>query len=180
LNLKEKRVDSKTLYRGKIVNLRVDTVTLPDGKKARREIVEHPGAVAVVPVLDDGSIVLVRQYRAPVGRVMLEIPAGTLKPGENPDSCAYRELEEETGFRAGKLERLITFYTSPGICNEIMYVYMASGLEKTAKAPDSDEFLEVTSVPLPRLMDMIARGEVVDGKTLVGVLSLFQFKGGGW
>jgi len=172
--MEEKRIDTRTIFKGRIINLRVDTVLLPNGKNAQREIVEHPGAVVIIPVLSDRNIVLVKQYRAAVGKVLLELPAGTLEKGENPYECALRELEEETGLSAGKMKPLITFYPSPGICSEIMHVFVASELKKTQSSPDPDEFLKVVKLEISKILDMINSGEIEDGKTLVGILCYLQ------
>jgi len=169
VNLREEVVDSKRLYEGRTINLRVDTVMLPNGSKAQREIVEHPGAVSIVPVLDDGRVVLVNQFRAPINRITLEIPAGKLEPGEAPEKCATRELAEETGFSAGKLEHKGTFFTTPGFSDEIMYLFIASDLKPAHSSPDCDEFLAVKRVRLEDLLEMAEQGEIIDAKTLVGI-----------
>lgn len=169
MNLKEKTVNSKRLYEGRTINLRLDTVILPDGNQAKREIVEHPGAVSIVPVLNDGTVILVNQFRAPIGRIMLEIPAGKLEQGETPAVCAARELSEETGFTAEKLEHKGTFFTTPGFSDEIMYLYIASGLKPADSHPDFDEFLDVEKISLDDLLKMAEKGEIIDAKTLVGI-----------
>jgi ADP-ribose pyrophosphatase len=169
VNLKEKAVASKRLYEGRTINLRVDTVILPDGNSAQREIVEHPGAVSIVPVLDDGTVILVNQFRAPINRITLEIPAGKLEPGEPPENCAVRELAEETGFSAEKLEYRGTFFTTPGFSDEIMYLFIASGLKPTDRRPDFDEFLSLKRMKLQELLEMAEKGEIIDAKTLVGI-----------
>ncbi|NLO89673.1 MAG: NUDIX hydrolase [Clostridia bacterium] len=176
--MEEKRIDTRTIYNGRIVNLRVDTVMLPNGRNTQREIVEHPGAVAIVPVLSNGNIVLVKQYRAAVGKVLLELPAGTLEKGEDPHECALRELEEETGLSAGKMKQLVTFYPSPGFCSETIHVFVASELTKTQSSPDPDEFLRVVKLEISEILDRINTGEIEDGKTLVGILCYLQ-RGGG-
>jgi len=177
--MEEKRIDSRTIYKGRIVNLRVDTVLLPNGKNAQREIVEHPGAVVIIPVLDDEKIVMVKQYRAAVGKVLLELPAGTIEKREDPYECAVRELEEETGFTAEKLKPLLTFYPSPGICSEIMYLFMADKLKKSKSSPDPDEFLRSVELEISEIINMINAGRIEDGKTLVGILLyLYKQRGG--
>lgn len=169
-DLIEKPVSSERIYDGAMINVRRDTVTLPNGRKASREVVEHPGAVAIVPVTADGRVVMVRQFRHPVGQVLLEIPAGKLDPGEQPDDCARRELEEETGFAAKNLKRLAAIYTGPGFSNEIIHLYLASGLTAAARHPDEDEFLAVESYDRDQLKKMLAAGALRDAKTLVGLL----------
>jgi len=171
-NLKETFLSTEQIYAGKIVNLRRDTVRLPNGKEASREVVEHPGAVAVVPVLPDGRVLMVRQFRHPVGRVLLEIPAGKLDAGEDPDVCARRELEEETGHRAGSLERRASIFTGPGFTNEMIHMYIADDLVKTAVNPDEDEFLEVRAYELSELRRMIRDGRICDAKTIAGIYLL--------
>lgn len=168
--LKEQLIDSKPVYAGKIVKVRQDRVRLPDGREATRDVVEHPGAVAVVPVLPDGRIVLVRQYRHPVGKILLEIPAGKLDPGEAPEACARRELEEETGFQAGKLTKLAAFYSGPGFTDELLYLYRAEELAAAEQKLDTDEFIEVEYFAPERLKAMIRSQEIDDAKTLVGLL----------
>ncbi len=167
-NLKETFVSAERLYEGKVINLRRDMVLLPNGNQASREIVEHPGAVAIVPVLPDGKVLMVRQFRHPVGQVLLEIPAGKLAPGENPDECALRELEEETGYLAGKLERVASIFTAPGFTDEVIHIYMACDLQKTAVNPDEDEFLSVVAHEPLAIGRMIRSGEICDAKTIAG------------
>lgn len=169
MNLKESTVGSRRIYDGRTINLRVDTVTLPDGKAATREIVEHPGAVSIVPVLEDGTVILVNQFRAPINRITLEIPAGKLEPGEPPEACAARELAEEIGFTAGSLVHKATFYTTPGFSDEIMYLYIATQLQPTEAHPDEDEFLALKRIKLEVLLEIADRGEIDDAKTLVGI-----------
>jgi ADP-ribose pyrophosphatase len=165
-NLKETFVSTTRLYEGKIINLRRDTVRLPNGKDATREVVEHPGAVAVVPVLPDGRVLMVRQFRHPVGEVLLEIPAGKLDAGENPDDCALREMEEETGYRAGSMERRASILTGPGFTNEVIHIYVAKGLIKTVLNLDEDEFLEVQAYEQNDIRRMIREGLICDAKTI--------------
>lgn len=171
-NLREIFLSSERIYDGKMVNLRRDTVRLPNGREASREVVEHPGAVAVVPVLPDGRILLVRQFRHPVGKVLLEIPAGKLDPGEDPDHCASRELEEETGFRAGTLLRKASIFTGPGFTDEVIHLYLARDLERTKMNPDDDEFLEPGAYTPEELRRMIREGTVCDAKTISGYFLL--------
>ncbi|KYZ77503.1 ADP-ribose pyrophosphatase [Anaerosporomusa subterranea] len=166
----EKPISSERIYEGAIVNIRRDTVTLPNGKSATREVVEHPGAVAVVPVTDDGKVILVRQFRHPIGQLLLEIPAGKLDKGEHPDDCARRELEEETGFVASQLRRIASIFTTPGFTNEIIHIYLATGLTATAQHPDEDEFLAVEYYDRDQIKELLAAGELQDSKTALGLL----------
>lgn len=175
-NLTETFIDTERLYDGKIINLRRDRVRLPNGKEAAREVVEHPGAVAIVPVLPDGRIVLVRQFRHPVGQILLEIPAGKLDAGEQPDACARRELEEEIGHRAGKLTKKAAIFTGPGFTNEIIHIYVAEELQKTALHPDEDEFLEVSAFTPDQIRQLIRTGQICDAKTLAGLYLLQEPK----
>ena len=163
---------TERIYEGKIINLRRDMVRLPNGKEASREVVEHPGAVAVVPVLPDGRILLVRQFRHPVGQILLEIPAGKLDAGEDPDVCAVRELEEETGYRAGKIERRSSVFTGPGFTDEVIHIYVACDLRKTALNPDEDEFLEVQAYEQSEVRRLIREGSICDAKTIAGLYLL--------
>ena len=170
MELREKLIESTLLYEGKLLKLRCDTVTLPNGTVSVREIIEHPGAVAVVAVTATGQIVLVRQYRHAVGDILLEIPAGKLNPGENPLDCAYRELEEETGFAAGSLRHLASVYTTPGFTNEKIHLFFASELRQTKQNPDEDEFINVELYESVQLQSMIEAGALCDSKTLLGLL----------
>ncbi|MGB9859138.1 MAG: NUDIX domain-containing protein [Moorellaceae bacterium] len=171
-NLREVCVKSERIYTGKILNLRRDIVLLPDGREASREVVEHTGAVAIVALEPDGRIYLVRQYRYPIGRVTLEIPAGKLDAGEDPATCARRELMEEIGLAAGELRLLLTFYSTPGFSDEIMYLFLATGLRPQKSQPDEDEFLEVVCLPLEEAVEKIRTGEIVDAKSIAGLLTV--------
>ena len=168
-NLVERQLRSTTVYSGSVLRLRVDDVELPSGRRSRREVVEHPGGVAVVAVDRDSSVILVRQFRYPVRSALWEIPAGKLEPGEDPLRCAARELEEETGYRAGVLEEVVPFYTSPGFCDEVLHLFFARSLEPGDERPDEDEVIQTRRVSRAELDDMIARGEIRDGKTLLGL-----------
>jgi len=170
----EKTLESKRIYKGKIVQLRVDTVSLPDGKTKKREIVVHPGAAAIVALMnrdEEKEVLLVEQYRKAVENKTLEIPAGTLEEGESPEECARRELMEETGFIASKLNKLVEFYPSPGFSSEIIHIFKASGLKKVA---DVHAELPIRFVPLKELLTLIRKGEVRDGKTVIGVLMVLK------
>ena len=169
-SLNEIFVSTERIYAGKVVNLRRDIVSLPNGREASREVVEHPGAVAIVPVLPDGRILLVRQFRHPVGKVLIEIPAGKLDKGEAPDRCALRELEEETGYRAGSLECKASIFTGPGFTDEVIHLYEASQLQPSQLQPDDDEFLQVQVFTPEEIRQMIHSGEIEDAKTIVSLL----------
>ena len=171
--LRERRIGGERIYDGKILTLDRDRVRLPDGSESVREVVRHPGAVVMLPVHQDGSVALVRQHRYPTGEVLLELPAGKLDvPGEPPEECARRELAEETGLAAGRLEPLGSFFTSPGFCDEILYAYLATDLcaagEETT--PDSDEHLAPETVRGADLRRLVADGTIRDAKTLATLL----------
>ena len=166
----EKTIESEQIYNGKVVQLRVDTVSLPDGRTKKREIVVHPGAAAIVALMNDGEdkeVLLVEQYRKAVESKTLEIPAGTLEEGESPEECARRELIEETGFQASKMDTLTEFYPSPGFSSEIIHIFKASGLREVY---DVEAELPIRFVRLSELLMKIRNGEIKDGKTVIGVL----------
>lgn len=170
MELAEKTLESKRIYEGRIVNLRVDTVELPNGRVSTREVVEHKGAVAIVPMLDHDTIVLVRQYRQPAGRVLLEIPAGTMDKGEDPGDCARRELEEEIGYAPGLLTEMFHSYLAPGYSTEMLHTFLAEDLRKSKANRDTDEFLEIVTLSLEDAVRMIDTGEIVDAKSICGIL----------
>lgn len=166
----ERQLESQRAYEGRIVSVRVDRVQLESGRETTREVVEHPGAVAVLPVMDDGRILLVRQFRYAVGRELLEVPAGTREPGEPAEACALREIEEEVGVRAGNLEHLASFYISPGWCNEQMVIFRATGLQDSRVNPEDDEVIEVVTVSPDEVSGLIESGQVADAKTITALL----------
>jgi len=168
----EKTLRSEYKYRGKVVTLRVDQVLLPNGREGSREVIEHSGAVAVVPLTGDGRILLVRQYRKAVERELIEIPAGRLDPGEDPRDCASRELREETGFDAGRLEHIITFCTTPGFSDEMIHLFIARDLYPSALDCDEDEFISLLQVTPREAAAMITDGRIIDGKTICGIYAL--------
>ena len=162
---------NEMIYDGKILHVERWRVTCPNGRTAAREIVVHKGAAAVVPVYPDGTTLLVRQHRVAVDRVTLEIPAGKLdSAGEDPHDCAVRELEEETGLRAGRMTLLTSLLTTPGFCTEKIAIYLAQDLSQGQTHPDEDEFLSLVRMPLEEAVAMIMRGEIRDGKTICGLL----------
>ena len=175
-NLDEKFVSRRQGFDGRLLKVMVDTVTLPNGTQTTREIIAHPGAVCVVPVLDDGSIIFVKQYRYPVGTVMYEIPAGKLDPGEEPDVCAERELSEETGYSAKEWQRLTSIVTTPGFTDEVIHLYAARGLEKHNQHTDEDEFIDVVKLTPQQVREMVLEGDIFDSKTLSALCVLEMLK----
>jgi ADP-ribose pyrophosphatase len=165
----EQTVSSATIYRGAVLHFMKTTVRLPSGRLHTREIVEHPGAVALIPVLGD-TIILIRQYRLAAGRTIYELPAGTLNAGEDPDTCAAREITEETGYRAGKLEKVFQCYLAPGYSTELMHFYVATELEAGPQRLDEDEEIRVYPTPIDEALAMVRRNEIMDAKTAVGLL----------
>lgn len=165
----EKCLESEVLYDGRILRLRRDKVMLSNGATALREVVEHPGAVGIIATNQD-EVILVRQYRYPVGAELLEIPAGKLEPGESPEECARRELREETGLLASRLEHVCSFHTSPGFSNEVLHLFWASGLTHAWPHPDGDEQLSVERLKLSEARKKILAGEIRDAKTITALL----------
>ena len=165
----EKHIDTKEVYIGKMLRYQIDDVLLPNGEKATRDVVKHPGAVAIVAVDDKGNFVFIRQYRYAIDEIIYEIPAGKLSPGEAPLKCAKRELKEETGFTAGKWKKLGSIYTLPGFCDEIIHVYQASELKKGDTDFDEDEVIETIFLSEKKVLEMIKKGRINDGKTLSGI-----------
>ncbi|CDQ39737.1 MULTISPECIES: NUDIX hydrolase [Virgibacillus] len=173
-NFEEKTTNTQVIYNGKVVHLQVDDVLLPDGKTAKREIVNHPGAVAVIPITADNKIIFVEQYRKPLEKSLLEIPAGKLEPGEDPEVTAIRELEEETGYTTNELSFVTSFYTSPGFANEIMYIYISDQLEVVDQplAGDEDEFIKIHALTLEEAKKYVEAERIHDAKTNYAILYL--------
>ncbi len=163
---------SKQIYKSKIIRLCDDIVELNDGRRLSREILHHPGAVAIVPVIKKDKVILIKQFRYAAGDFLWELPAGTLEKNETPYQCAKRELEEETGYRTEKIEKMIQFYPTPGVSTEIIYIYKASNLTKTKQSLEDDEFLKIKVFSLKSAIDMIKNGKIIDGKTIIGLMSL--------
>lgn len=158
------------IFTGRILSLALEEHLLPDGRAASFEVVRHPGGAAVLPVLADGRILLIRQLRPAVGGRVLECPAGRLEPGEPPEVCARRELQEEVGLRPGRLEKLGEMFSSVGFCNERIHLFLARELEPAAQALEPDEFLEIHTFSLAEVLDLLDRGEIPDGKTALALL----------
>lgn len=170
---KEKRFEEETLevkpiFQGKIISVDVETVKLPDGGTATREIVRHPGAVCVLARVGE-RILVVEQYRKPLGRNLVEIPAGKLERGEDPLEAAIRELQEETGYTAGRMEKIASFYSAPGFCDELLHLYLADDLKAGESHPDEDEFLECVAITLKEAKELIENGGIADAKTILAV-----------
>jgi ADP-ribose diphosphatase len=166
----EELVNREYLYRGRILSLRVDTVRVPNGTETIREVVEHPGAVVVAAIDVNGRVLFVKQYRHAVGRELLELPAGTLEKNEPPETAARRELKEETGYTARRWELLTRFFSSPGILTEELHVYLARDLVAGTYEPMEDEDLHLETVPLLQALEQVRSGEIVDAKSIVGLL----------
>ena len=169
--LHERIISEEQAWKGRFLDVRSAQVELPNGRVTGRDLVRHPGASAVVALTESGKIVLVRQYRTAIDRVTVEIPAGKLDPGEDPLECAKRELHEETGFSANRIQYLTTIATTPGFCDEVIHIYMATGLTFDGANPDDDEFVNVDLVPLSELIDAVLDGKIEDAKTVVGALA---------
>jgi ADP-ribose diphosphatase len=163
----------REIYRGRVVNLNVETVTLPNGATVELEVIRHQGAAAVVPLRDDGCVLLIRQYRHATGGYIYEIPAGKLDPGEDPRHCAARELEEEIGRRASSLTPLLSFFTTPGFTDEVIHIFLATGLTPGMQHLDHDEVLEVVEMPLAETIARIQDGTIRDGKTIIGLQAVY-------
>lgn len=178
--LEEKTLKTEHIFSGRIIQVQVDEVELPNGKTSTRELVKHPGAVAVIAITEDNKLVMVEQYRKPLEKVIVEIPAGKLEKGEEPALCARRELEEETGYDCKSLELVSSFYTSPGFADEIIHVYVAKGLTKKEDATglDEDEFVNVLEITLDEALELIKEQRIFDAKTIFGVqyLQIAQLK----
>jgi len=175
------QLESRRVYDGRVVRVEVDTVRFPDGSTGELEIIRHPGAAAIVPCTSDPqgdpdpTILLIRQYRYATGGFLWEIPAGTLNPGEDPEACARRELREEAGVTADRLQRLTSIWTTPGFTDEVIHLYLASGLTAGKPSRERDEFIEVVPQPLSQVLARIRDGEIRDAKTLVAILYMAGF-----
>ena len=170
--LQEKTLSSLNIYQGRIIDLYQDKVKLPDGRITTREIVKHPGAVVILAVTKKKEIVMIKQFRKPVEEVLWELPAGTIEPGEDLISCARRELEEETGYYSRKVTKVVTFFSTPGFCDEKLTLFLAEDLEKRNKNEDVDEFILIENKKISEVLKMIKENVIKDAKTIVGILFL--------
>ena len=169
-NLKEETLQKETIYEGRNFNLQRRTVKLPTGKKTFREIIDHPGSVAIIPMINEESIILVEQFRNSVEKMLLEVPAGTLNRNEEPEDCAKRELLEETGYQARNLRKLFAGYTTPGYSNEKMHFYLATELTYIGERPEEDENIKTRIMKLDEINKMIEKGEIEDVKTVCSIM----------
>ena len=174
--LKETKILSEQKFSGRLIDLYLDQVELPNGETTTREWIDHPGAVCLIPILPDGKICLIRQFRYGPGEEFIEIPAGKLDAGEAPLDCAYRELEEETGYRTNKLTFLTNIHPAIGFSNEKMWMYLAEELELSKKKLDEDEFLELLPTPLNKALEWVFSGKITDVKTIIGIMWIKELK----
>jgi ADP-ribose pyrophosphatase len=170
MRFREKTFRRKRVYTGKSVNFSADEIILPDGNKAVREYMEHPGAVCVLPFIDKKNIILVRQYRYPVKEVTYELPAGKIDKNEKPLMCVKRELEEETGFTSKKILKLASFWPTAAFSDEIIHIYAARQLIKGTHSPDEDEFLQTVILPFEKVLEMVKKGKIRDSKSMIGIM----------
>ena len=172
----EKTLSSQLIYDGRAVKLRVDTVQMPGGRKTTREIVEHADCVAIVAVDDDNNVLLVSQFRKPVEKKLLEIPAGGIDPGEDAEAAVGRELQEEIGYLPGRVEHLGGFYSAPGYCTEYLYLYLASDLSPSQLFAEDTENIEVVRTPISQILGLIASGSICDAKSIAGLLAFLEYQ----
>lgn len=176
MDMTEKKISSKLIYDGKILRLHVDTVELPNGKQGLREVADHPGGVAIVAIDNQGNLLTVKQYRYVFSRVVEEIPAGKLERGEDPRDAALRELKEETGATPAHFTDLGKLIVSPGAYGEVLYLYLAEGLDMGETSPDEDEFLDVIRTPFDEMVRRVLAGELSDAKTVAGILKVYAMR----
>lgn len=176
MDMTEKKISSRLIYDGRILRLHVDTVELPNGAQALREVADHPGGVAIVAIDRDDNVLTVRQYRYAFSRVLEEIPAGKLERGEDPREAALRELKEETGATPERFIELGSLIPSPGAYGEVLHLYLAEGLSMGETSPDEDEFLDVCKTPFDEMVRRVAEGELTDAKTVAGILKVYALR----
>ena len=175
-DLKEDKISSTQIFSGKLIDLYLDNVRLPNGKKSTREWIDHPGAVCIVPILDNGDVLLIRQFRYGPREEFIEIPAGKIDKNEDPLKCGLRELEEETGYKSNKLTFLTNIHPAIGFSNEKMWMYLAEELELSKKKLDEDEFLELLPTPLNQAIEWVFSGKITDVKTIIGIMWMKELK----
>ena len=172
----EKTLSSQLIYEGRAVKLRVDTVKMPNGRKTTREIVEHSDCVAIVAIDAKDNVLLIKQFRQPVGKTLLEIPAGGIEPGEDPVTTVRRELREETGYLPRKVERFGGFYSTPGYCTEYLYLYLASDLIPSPLSAENTENISLIRVPVTQIPSLIISGSICDAKSIAGLLTFLDYR----
>ena len=175
-DLKESRISTEVVYKGDFLDVRRDEVLLPNGKTGTREWINHPGAVVIIPILPNGEIALIKQFRYAARSEFLELPAGKLDEGEDPKSCAFRELEEEIGYRAGKMQFIANIHPAIGFANEIMSIYLAEDLKKTNYNRDKDEFIELIPTNMEEALNLVWENKITDVKSIIGLLWLKRIK----
>ena len=175
-DLKESRISTEVVYKGDFLDVRRDEVLLPNGKTGTREWINHPGAVVIIPILPNGEIALIKQFRYAARSEFLELPAGKLDEGEDPKSCAFRELEEEIGYRAGKMQFIANIHPAIGFANEIMSIYLAEHLKKTNYNRDKDEFIELIPTNMEEALNLVWENKITDVKSIIGLLWLKRIK----
>jgi ADP-ribose pyrophosphatase len=168
--LPRRLLESEIVFKGAVFDVERDRLREENGMEIIREVVRHPGGAGALPLFDDGRVALVKQYRHPARRDLLEIPAGKIEDGETPETCAAREVEQEIGFRAGRIEKLAEFYSTPGFCEEKLHVYLATGLTPSSQALDHDELVEVVYLPFAEAAQVAERGGIEDSKTIIALL----------
>jgi ADP-ribose pyrophosphatase len=173
--LKEEVISSKIIYEGKILKIKLDEVKLPNGYVTVREIVEHPNAIALIPINNNGKLIMINQYRHSAQEVLLEIPAGTMEKNETPDECAKRELLEETGYEAKELKKLFSCYLAPGYSTELIHIFLAKNLVYKGQETEADEQIKVVELSFKEALEKIKKGEVKDAKTICSLLFFFAF-----
>lgn len=174
----EKTIQEERKYTGNIISVNKATVILPNGKQTTRDIVRHPGASVIVPITEDGQLLLVEQYRKPCDMVSLELPAGKLDAGEPPENCAKRELREETGYIAGNIQKVMSIHSTPGFSDEVLHMYVATQLSESSSCPDEDEFISCSRYAIPDCIRMIQEGKITDAKTIIGIYLADRIKKG--